>query len=205
LPAAQTTVTPLLVGVGDGLAEHGGGEGAAEAHVDDLGAVVGGVADRVGDAWDRAAAVAAEHLERHDRGLEGDAGDAEGVVGGLGDGAGDVGAVEVVVEAVLQRAGDEGLALGEGGAGEVGDLLGDAGEVLPGDAGVDDGDDGTLPAVMVQASGVWIISMCHWRANSGSSGMKRWRWRLLGFDVIEARARLRVGASGCWPPACRSG
>ena len=65
-------------------------------------------------------------------------------MGGLGDGAGDVGAVEVVVEAVLEGAGDEGLAVGEGGAGEVGDLLGDAREVFPGDAGVDDGDDRSL-------------------------------------------------------------
>src|SRR6185295_4160273 len=90
----------LVVGVLDRLGEHRRGHRPAERHVDDLGAVVGGPADAVGDARDRARAARREHLDGHDLGVEGDAGHADAVVGRLGDGAGDVGAVAVVVGGV---------------------------------------------------------------------------------------------------------
>jgi hypothetical protein len=90
----------LVVGVLHGLLQHPRRERSAQAHVDDLGAVVGGVADGVGDAGHRARAVAAQDLERHDLDVAGHAGDALAVVGRLRDRAGDVGAVAVVVVGV---------------------------------------------------------------------------------------------------------
>src|SRR6185436_1675216 len=95
------------------------GQRPTQAHVDDLGAVVGGPADGLGDPAHRAAAAGREHLEGHDGGAEGDAADPQLVVGGLGDGPGHVGAVAVVVVGVLV-VGDEVVAGHELGGGQVG-------------------------------------------------------------------------------------
>ena len=68
-----------------------------ERQVDDVGAVVGGVADRLGDRQRVALAEVVEHLERHDLDPVRDPGDRQAVVGRLGDRAGHVGAVPVAV------------------------------------------------------------------------------------------------------------
>ena len=82
----------------------------------------------------RARAARRQHLDRHDLGAEGDAGDADAVVGRLRDGAGDVRAVAVIVAGV-------GAVVDEVPAG---DDLGLRQIRHLGDAGVDDGDDHAL-------------------------------------------------------------
>ena len=105
-----------------------------------MGAVIGGVADGRGDARYRAAAAAAEHLERHDLRLVGHARHAHAVVGGLGDGAGHVGAVRVVIQPVRDALVHEGLAVHELDAREIWDrahLDALVVEILVGDARID--------------------------------------------------------------------
>src|SRR6185369_13029801 len=106
--------------------------GEVEAHVDHVGAVSDGEADAAGDRQGVAASLTVEHPHRHQLGAVGEPGEAEGVVGLLGDRAGDVGAVAVFVErqAIVADeviAGDEltgpevGAALEGGPEGAVGD------------------------------------------------------------------------------------
>ena len=95
----------VLDGVAERAAEHALERAAAEAEVDDVGAVVGGPPDPgghvVGGPGGRAgaAAVAAvlEHADRQEAGVGRHAGDAPAVVGGGQRDAGHVGAVAVVV------------------------------------------------------------------------------------------------------------
>ena len=68
-----------------------------QAHVDDLCAVVGRKVDPLGYCRIAAAATAVENLDRHNRGVVGNAGNPGAVVGALGDGASDMSAVPLVV------------------------------------------------------------------------------------------------------------
>src|SRR5581483_4731112 len=121
------------------LGAHGGGDhehGAAEAQVDDLGAVVDDPLD-AGDDVGLVGGGALEDLGHDQPGVGGDPGDALPVVLHGGDDPGDVGAV---AEVVLGRAGAlQGVAVGVEAARRLDDL---AGEVLVAevDAGVDDAD-----------------------------------------------------------------
>src|SRR5262249_46502473 len=119
----------LFVRVLDRLREYLARQRTAEAHVDDVRAVIGRVTDRVGDAGHAAAAVLGEHLQRHDLRAVGHAGDADAVVGALRDRAGDVATVRVIVEAFGQTR-DEALARDEVGAREIGQATHTVG-VLP--------------------------------------------------------------------------
>ena len=123
----------LVVGVLTGVLEERVVGVAAQAEVDDVGALVRRPDDAVDDPAVEAVAVLIGDLDRQDPAVPGDAGDADGVVRVRRGDAGDVGAVPVVVGRVV-------VIVGEVAAG--GDHL--AGEVGMGhiDARIEDGDDG---------------------------------------------------------------
>ena len=94
----QRTVTARI---GDGVLDDAAVAETTQREVEHLGAVVYRPADAVGDVRRVAGASGVQHLDGHQRRLEGDASDALGVVGGLGDGSRHVRAVAVVVVGVL--------------------------------------------------------------------------------------------------------
>ncbi len=107
-------VEPVVAGrgddddvVGDGVLHCGVVRGvgvAAQAHVDDRGALVDGVDDGVGDVGRPAGTVGAQHADREDlRGAH--AGDADAVAGDRTDRARDVGPVAVRVDAAVAARG----------------------------------------------------------------------------------------------------
>ena len=100
MPAEATVTTPVRVGFAQRFVDrrHLLVAAEVEAHVDHLGAVGDGEADPLGDVGGVAAAVRVEHPHRHQLGPVGEPGEADPVVGLLGDRAGDVGAVAVLVE-----------------------------------------------------------------------------------------------------------
>ena len=124
--------------------------GAAQAHVDDLGAVVGCVADALSHGGGGAIALGAEHLDGHDGGAERQASHAFAVVRRLRDRAGHVRPVAVVVSRALLLV-DEVGALDTGGAGEVRPLR--EGRLFEArHARVDHGDRHTAPAAVLPRS-----------------------------------------------------
>ena len=87
--------------VGDGVREHLRRDRRPEAEADHAGAVVDRPQDSRRDRGRGAEPVGAEHLHRHDRAVEADAGSALGVVGARGDDPGDGRPVAVVVARVV--------------------------------------------------------------------------------------------------------
>ena len=93
----------MLVGVVDRVDQLGdrarldGAGGELEAQVDDLGVVVDREVDALGDRRRAAVALRVEHADRHQPHAVGQAGDADAVVGRLGDRARDLRAVAVAV------------------------------------------------------------------------------------------------------------
>ena len=116
-----------------------------EAHVDHVGVVVGGEHDPGRDVVGAAAAEAIEHPHRHQLRPVGEPGEADPVVGLLGDRPGDVGAVAVAIERQAAVV-DEVMAFDELARGEVGAAAEAAAERAVGDAGVEDRDRDAAPA-----------------------------------------------------------
>ena len=120
----------------EGVAHRLGDAVAGDRAVEDVGALGGGVVDRLDLVGDRAGpVVAGADAERHERAELGDAGDAHGVVAAGEGGAGDVGAVAVEVGRVV--------VLGLGGG-----VVGGGVEEVPADGVVD-----LAVAVVVDAGG----------------------------------------------------
>ena len=119
--------------------------------------MIGREADPVGDVRAVAEAARRQDLDRHERGLVREPGDADAVVRDLGDRAGHVGAVPVVVER-LGPVVDEVPALGEARALQVLDLLEALAEVAVRDARVDDRHrDAAAPAHVPGLLGVHLL------------------------------------------------
>ena len=114
LPAEATRTTPSAGRVVERFvdARHPLAAAEVEAHVDHVGVVVDREADALGDVVGAAAAEAVEHPDRHQLRPVGEPGQADAVVGLLGDRAGDVGAVPVASSGRLAVA-DEVVALDE--------------------------------------------------------------------------------------------
>ncbi len=87
----------LIVSVDHGVLQGGRAGSAAKTHVYHLGPVIGRVGDTVDNSGVGTVSGGVENLYRHDAAVEGDASDAEVVVGGLRDRAGHVRAVGAVI------------------------------------------------------------------------------------------------------------
>ena len=110
-----------------------------EGQVDDLHLLLDGVADTGGDDVGGAASLGVQHADRHHHGLGGDTGHAAAVAGDGGDHAGDDGPVPLGV--VGRGVGFDQVDALDQPSGEVG--------VVQVDPGVEDRDDGALPAAHV--------------------------------------------------------